>query len=150
MLDAYHSAVTMLARREHGAVELMRKLSKKGYSAEDIQATIDTCQRLGLQDDERFIEQKIRTRIAQGYGPERIRLELQQLGISRDMLDGVWMAEAYDWFATAQAALQKKYGRHPVASNAIRQKQRQFLYYRGFSMDIIAEVLKEQGHNENS
>ncbi len=141
MLDVYHAAVAMLARREHGTVELAKKLSKKGYSAEEIQATIETCQRLGLQDDQRFIEQKIRARMAQGYGSERIRLELQQLGIRRDILDEILVTESHDWCAAARSVLQKKYGRHLVDSGIIRQKQRQFLYYRGFSMDTIAQVL---------
>lgn len=140
--DAYHQAVTMLARREHGALELGRKLSKKGHSEAVIQSVLEKCQQLGLQHDARFAAQKIRTRVAQGYGPLRVQLELQHLGVSRDVIEAAFFAEAYDWHEQAAFVLQKKYGNISSRTPAILQKQKQFLLYRGFSMTTIMQVMR--------
>lgn len=141
MPDAYHRAIGLLARREHGAAELTKKLCSKGFALDDVQKALKMCQQLGYQDDGRFAEQKMRSRMAKGYGPERIRLELRQLGIDGDVIDTVLADETLDWLTQAHAVLQKKYGRIACDSIAIRQKQKQFLYSRGFSTHLIDKVL---------
>lgn len=124
-------------------MELAKKLSKKGYAADEIQQALDKCQQHGLQTDARFAEQKTRARAAQGYGPERIRLELQYLGVARELIDAALADAEYDWVLQAKAVLCKKYGSTLSQSIAVRQKQKQFLHYRGFSMHTIAQVFEK-------
>lgn len=142
MLDAYQHAIALLTRREHGALELTKKLSQKGHTAAAIQEALEKCQQHGLQQDGRFAEQKMRTRVAQGYGPERIRMELQHLGLARELIENTLAEADYDWVVEAQAVLYKKYGNTLSQSISMRQKQKQFLHYRGFSMHTIIHVLR--------
>ena len=125
----------LLARREHGAHELANKLATKGYPESDIQDVLLTCQSLGLQSDSRFVDNLCRTRIRQGYGPLRIRQELQHLQIDAELV-----LEQDNWLAHASAVWKKKYKefKEPKElSFAESQKQKQFLHYRGFSTDTI-------------
>jgi len=77
MTKAFDSALRLLTRREHGAIELNDKLIQKGFDSAEVKDAIDACQRLGLQSDERFVENYSRSRIRQGYGPLKISQELK-------------------------------------------------------------------------
>lgn len=130
----------LLARREHGAHELMEKLSAKGYLTDDIVVALEKYQQLGLQSDLRFASSRYRHRVQQGYGPIRIRQELQHLRLDKDLIDAVFEGAETDWVAQARGVLIKKY-QH--ITTPLMQKQKKFLLYRGFSMTIAIEALRE-------
>ncbi len=140
MNEAYASAVRLLTRREHGALELANKLATKGYSNTDVQDALLDCQRLGLQSDSRFVENVCRTRIRQGYGPQRIRQELQSLQIDVELIDAQLQQEQDNWLVHAIGVWKKKYKEQSELSYLALQKQKKFLLYRGFSTDTIAKV----------
>jgi regulatory protein len=142
MSEAYVCAVRLLTRREHGSYELAHKLALKGYSSTDIQEALHECQRLGLQCDVRFVENVCRTRIRQGYGPQRIRQELQHLRIDDEWINAALQKEHDHWLAYAVDVWKKKYKESGGLSYMDRQKQKQFLRYRGFSTDTIAHLFK--------
>ena len=134
----------LLARREHGAHELANKLAMKGYLDIEIQDALSECQRLGLQSDSRFVDNVCRTRIRQGYGPIRIRQELQNLHIDSELIDAVLQQEQDNWLDYAVSVWKKKYKEQGELSYTTLQKQKQFLLYRGFSSDIITMVFKHE------
>ncbi len=142
MNEALACAVRLLARREHGLADLADKLAQKGYVDADIQDALTTCERQGLQSDARFAESLCRTRVRQGYGPIRIRQELQSKQVDRKIIDDALHAEHDHWFDHATRVWEKKYIPSDDASFADKQKQKQFLLYRGFSMKTIAEVVR--------
>lgn len=138
--EAYACAVRLLTRREHGAFELANKLALKGYPTSAIQDALHECQHLGLQSDSRFVENVCRTRICQGYGPQRIRQELQNLRVDVELIDTVLQQEDDNWLAYAIGVWKKKYKEQDELSYIALQKQKKFLLYRGFSTDTIAKV----------
>lgn len=73
----------LLARREHGRVELTRKLRQRGASDELIGPELDRLAEEGLLSEARYLESFIRYRSSSGYGPARIREELGQRGLAR-------------------------------------------------------------------
>lgn len=143
MNEAYHCAVRLLARREHGLAELTNKLSQKGYTTDEIQTALVHCQHLGLQSDARFAESIMRTRVNQGYGPIRIRQELQAKQVAREYIDAVLEVESEYWLYCAQQVWKKKFISQAVSFRN-QQKQKQFLLYRGFPIDVITQVVREQ------
>jgi len=143
MTKAFVSAVRLLARREHGAHELAQKLLQKKHPEHEIQDAIDECQRLDLQSDARFVENLCRARIRQGHGPARIRQDLQNVQIDRDLIDQVLDEERDNWVSYARDVWTKKYGEQDDRSFTATQKQKQFLLYRGFSVDTINMVFRE-------
>lgn len=143
MTKAFDSALRLLSRREHGAMELSKKLAQKGFDPTEIKDALDACQRLGLQSDNRFVEHYIRSRIRQGYGPLKIIQELKSKGIDSDLIMHELEQERENWVSYALDVWDKKCkGRTDLTFSEI-QKQQRFLLYRGFSMDIIALVVKE-------
>ena len=90
-------AVRILAMRDHSEQELRRKLAapvmgKNG--PEDIDATpedydkvIAWCIESRYLDDDRFVQQFIASRSRKGYGPARVRQELNQKGVARESIE---------------------------------------------------------------
>ena len=138
--SAYDKALGLLARREHSRRELKTKLRQGGYQGEETSAAIDRLGEQQYQDDDRFAEVLLRSRIAQGYGPMRLRAELKSHGLGdariRELLDA---AEA-DWAALASAQLRRRYGGKGVADPAERARRAQFLLRRGFAAATVRSV----------
>ena len=134
-------ALRLLARREHGALELAEKLRLKGYDKSAINEVILYCQNLGLQSDARFIESFCRSRIRQGYGPIKIMQELEHKKVSKDLIMNQLNQE--NWEAYALQAWNKKYknSHSKIPTEIIKQKR--FLLYRGFPMEIINIIFKK-------
>lgn len=143
MSKTYVAAVRLLARREHGAHELYQKLTQKGHPEIDIQEALAECQRLGLQSDARFVDTICRARIRQGYGPLKIRLELQNKQLDRDLINQALDQDAEHWLMHAKDVRLKKYKEQDDCSFEAIQKQKQFLLYRGFSTDTINMVFRD-------
>lgn len=137
---AYDKALGLLARREHSRRELKTKLRQDGYQGEEATAAIDRLGAQHYQDDDRFAEVLLRSRIAQGYGPMRLRMELKTHGLSdariRELLDA---AEA-DWDASAATQLRRRYGGRGTADPAERARRAQFLLRRGFAAATVRNV----------
>lgn len=143
MTKAFESAVRLLSRREHGAIELCDKLKRKGFSSEDAMDALANCQRLDLQNEHRFVEMYTRSRIRQGYGPLKISQELSSKGVEKELIQHILRQEEEHWLSYALDVWHKKSkGQTELSFNEL-QKQQRFLLYRGFSMDTIARVTKE-------
>lgn len=143
MTKAFDSALRLLSRREHGAIELCDKLEKKGFSQKEAKDALESCKRLGLQDDRRFIENYSRSRIRQGFGPLKITQELKSKGVDSDLIQDELKQERDNWLTYAMEVWQKKSkGKEDISFNEM-QKLQSFLLYRGFTMDVIAMVVKE-------
>ncbi|KTC79239.1 recombination regulator RecX [Legionella cherrii] len=143
MTKAFDSAVRLLSRREHSALELCDKLKQKGYSATEVREALDECLRLDLQSDRRFVEVYIRSRIRQGYGPLKISQELSSKGIDRELIQQFLQQEEGNWLTYALDVWHKKNKGQLDLSFDELQKQQRFLLYRGFGMDTIVQVKKE-------
>jgi regulatory protein len=138
--SAYDKALGLLARREHSQRELKTKLRQGGYEKEEATEAIDRLGEQQYQDDDRFAEVLVRSRIAQGYGPMRLRVELKSHGLAdariRELLDA---AEA-DWNALATAQLRRRYGGKVPGDAAERSRRAQFLLRRGFAAATVRSV----------
>ncbi len=138
--SAYDKALGLLARREHSRKELKTKLRQGGYEGEETIAAIDRLGDQHYQDDDRFAEVLLRSRIAQGYGPVRLRVELKSHGLAdariRELLDE---AEV-DWDALAAAQLRRRYGGAGTNDPAERARRAQFLLRRGFAAATVRSV----------
>lgn len=143
MTKAFDSALRLLTRREHGALELCEKLKRNGYTQAEAKDALDACQQRGLQSDSRFVECYSRSRIRQGYGPLKIIQELKSKGIDSDLIYDILSQEQDNWLAYAMDVWTKKCNGQLDLTFSEIQKNQRFLLYRGFSMDIITKVVKE-------
>jgi regulatory protein len=138
--SAYDKALGLLARREHSRRELKTKLRQGGYEGEETSAAIDKLGEQHYQDDDRFGEVLLRSRIAQGYGPMRLRVELKSHGLPDARIRELLEASDADWTAMAAAQLRRRYGGKSTADPVERGKRAQFLLRRGFAAATVRSV----------
>jgi len=131
----------LLARREHGRVELSRKLRQRGATAELIDAALDRLTEEGLLSESRYLESFVSYRARSGYGPVRIREELSQRGLARADIEQALRECGIDWREQMEDVWRRKFGEQPNDARE-RAQQGRFLAYRGYSMDMIGKLLR--------
>ncbi|QXH34678.1 recombination regulator RecX [Pseudomonas muyukensis] len=135
------TAMDLLARREHGRVELTRKLRQRGAPDELIEPALDRLAEEGLLSEARYLESFIRYRSNAGYGPARIREELGQRGLNRGDIDQALRDSEVDWAVQLRDVWQRKFAGQRPQDPRSRAQQTRFLAYRGFAMDMIGRLL---------
>jgi regulatory protein len=138
--SAYDKALGLLARREHSRKELKTKLRQGGYEGEETTDAIDRLGEQHYQDDDRFAEVLLRSRISQGYGPMRLRVELKSHGLADARIRELMGEAEVDWDASAAAQLRRRYGGAGTSDPAERNRRAQFLLRRGFAAATVRRV----------
>ena len=136
-LEIRKKAMDFLARREYGQAELIRKLADKGYVRNFVEQAVEQLTEEGLQSDDRFAEAFVQSRINQGKGPVRIRVDLGQRGIPDAVIEMAIEASAADWHGLARAVRQRKFGVEVPKDFKEKARQMRFLQYRGFEQDHV-------------
>lgn len=141
-------ALRYLAQREYSRRELEQKLSvyARSCSSEKLSNVLDKLEQNGSLSAERVAEQIVRVRRSR-LGSQRIVGELKEKGIDEHLIGSILPYLKQTEFDTAVKIWQKKFGRLP-GSREERGKQVRFLLSRGFSMEIIRQVLL-QANEEN-
>src|SRR5690606_5293459 len=135
-LDIRRAAMDLLARREHSYRELTRKLSVRFDAVEMIRIQIDRLRDEQLQSDARFAESYLYSRAQRLYGPQRIRAELRERGVSDELVVAAFGATDIDWSANRAKLMLSKFGDKAPVDFKEKAKRLRFLQYRGFSTEI--------------
>ena len=143
-------AVRILAMRDHSEQELRRKLAapvigKNGpeeidATPEDYDKVIAWCIESRYLDDDRFVQQFIASRSRKGYGPARVRQELNQKGIAREAIERAMRECEIDWGVLAREHAIRKYGEPLPVDFSDKVKVQRFLLYRGYLMEDIQAI----------
>lgn len=131
------SITRMLARREHSAEEIVRKLNQKGIAEDAVWPVLDEFRQAGVQSDARYAEARARALMLKGSGPRKIKADLQQHGVSEAVVDEACKELNGDWFELAREVKEKRFGAGCPKDYKDKMKQMQFLSYRGFSQSHI-------------
>ena len=161
-------ALQLLAQRDHSRLELRRKLlrrlrddqrGKESGSADvltgasggqidparspaelhaEVDALMDWLQAHRYLSDERFVESRVHARAAR-FGNLRIRQELAQHGVELTPSIAGDLRDSEK--ARAREVQQRKFG-SPPATPADRARQARFLAGRGFSAEVVWQVLR--------
>ena len=143
--DIRLQAMNLLARREHLRAELKRKLCQRcgAEASADVERVLDELAEENLQSDQRFAESYIRSRSGKGYGPDRIRQELQQKGLPAVLLEEAMEAQDVDWAQLARGVREKKFGAPVPDGFPERARQMRFLAYRGFGGSLADKAFAD-------
>ncbi|QOV67864.1 recombination regulator RecX [Citrobacter sp. BDA59-3] len=143
-------ALRILAMRDHAEQELRRKLTapvmgkngleKMDATPEDVDKVIAWCMENNYLDDARFARQFIASRSRKGYGPARIRQEMGQKGLARDICESAMRECDIDWCELAREQAQRKFGEPLPVAFAEKVKVQRFLLYRGYLLEDIQEI----------
>src|SRR3990167_4128822 len=135
-------AMDLLARREHGRVELTRKLAKRGAPIELIDSALERLAQEGLLSEARYLESFVGYRARAGYGPLRIREELIQRGLSRADVEQALRDSGIDWREQLEQTWRRKFAGQLPGDARERAQQGRFLSYRGYPLDLIGRLLR--------
>lgn len=152
-------ALQWLAQREHSRDELRTKLLRAlarppvhhGADADappplpepadpaaEVEALLQWLEQRGYLSQARFVESRVHARQAR-YGNLRIERELQQHGVALDVDTRAELRVSE--LQRARSVWHKKYGQVP-GDAAERLRQMRFLAGRGFSAEVVRQVLR--------
>jgi len=146
---AKEKALSFLNYRARSKAELKKKLQEKNFSERTIQRVIDDLIRVGLLDDKQFAALYIHSRMVQKPMSKRLlRQDLLFKGIDEDMATEAIEAGYGPRSETEVAGdLVRRRMQSSSAPERDEKKRRRrlsdFLKRRGFSWDVISEVLRE-------
>lgn len=149
-------ALRHLSRREYSREELTRKLLAAATKAADpqehgaadsgtaalVRAVVDELQSKGFQSDQRTAEVLIQSR-ASRWGQRRLQAELKRKGLPDELVRSALAPSSSTELARAEALWLRRFG-SAAPDSAERSRQMRFLAARGFSMDVIARVVRGQ------
>lgn len=138
-------ALRCLARRDYSRAGLQRKLASEANSEAELDALLDELQRLGFLADARYAQQRVVARAGR-YGNERLQRELQQQGVSTEIIAEA-LSESGDEVLRCRQVWQKRFHAAPDSAESWAKQQR-FLQYRGFSLATIRQVLRSLADEE--
>jgi len=146
----YEAAVQFLGNRPRSVAEIRRHLRGKRYEDEDIDGAIDKLRAQRYVDDLDFakywVEQRSRFR---PKGDRALVSELTSKGVSRETINtalGEMPAESEA--DRARRAIARSLSRWQALDAPERKRKiHAFLATRGFSYDVIDEVIRDAGPN---
>ena len=137
------AAARIVSSRMLSRKELSERLNRKGISPDTVEETADWLESLGAVDDAAYAGVIVRHYGGSGYGPGRVRQELQKRGIPRELWEDA-LAQLPDSTAAIDRFLQSKLrGRTP--DRATLKKLSDALLRRGFSWNEIRPALNRLG-----
>lgn len=138
-------ALRLLARRDYSRDELTRRLTRDG-DTEGMEDVLQSLESAGLLSDARYAEHFVASRAAR-FGVRRLRQDLRQRGVGEALADEALAALETDDKSRAAALWLRKFGQAPADARDYARQAR-FLHARGFSADIIRQILRDPPHDD--
>ncbi len=135
-------ALKLLGMRSHSRDEIRRKLLKKGYVPEDIEAVVERLKSQGLLDDRIFGTELIKSRSRRKpLGKLKMRAELGRKGVPDNVISE--LLQDYESLKLCQQAAERKIRSLRSTTDEARQKKLEtFLHNRGFEWHEIQIVTR--------
>ena len=145
----YSAGLSLLARRELTSTQLRDRLTRKGFTPEAVNDTIQRLTEEGALDDRRTANMYARqAALIKHRGPRRAILDIVALGIADDIAREV-VSQTYEEVDT-QLIIQRALNRRltgRVQDRAQFQKLYQYLVRQGFDGPLAYSVLEKRSAN---
>lgn len=139
-------ALGYLSRREYSYKELQQKLQGYAEEQDDLPALLEDFKKRGWLSEERYTEQVVHARKGK-FGSLRVAHELREHGVAEDLVAKAIAEVKNDEVKNARAICRKKFDAPPITREQWA-KQARFLQSRGFSFDVIKQVLRDDPDEE--
>jgi regulatory protein len=144
---AYITALTLLARRELSEAQIRQRLSRRGFTSDDIDDTVTRLRRDGSLDDARVAAAIARSQLSlKKRGARRVRREIEAAGISSSLADRA-VAEVYadvDAEALLHAAIDRRLGTRSLDDERGMARLYRYLVGQGFEADKAMAALRKR------
>lgn len=152
-MDIRDTAAKYLASRARSTGEMKIYLRSKGYGDDEISEVIADFLDYGYLDDEDYCRQYIKYAFSKGKGPVRVKQELAEKGIDRDIIGFAledYEAEESDLDRALKQARKTADGK-PV-DDKMKGRIGRRLVSLGYSMDIaykVIDIIKRENDEES-
>lgn len=136
-------AAQLASGRMMSRKELADKLNRKGIAPDTAEEAVEWLTSLGAVDDAAYAGVIARHYAASGYGPGRVRQELQKRGVPRELWDDA-LSQLPDSADAIDGFLKKKLGGRTPDRTTLK-KLSDALLRRGFSWSDIRPALNRLG-----
>ncbi len=137
-------ALRLLARREHSAAELRAKLIRRGNSPALADNLLARLIREDHLSESRFAEVFCQSRFERGYGPIRIEHDLNTRGVPVEVIGNTLAMFENQWMERLSEVHRKRFQGGAPRDAAERARRIRFLRYRGFTLDQIGRLFRNQ------
>ena len=142
---AYLTALQQLARRELSEAQIRQRLSRRGFTPEDIDLAIDRLRQDGSLDDARVAAAIARSQLSiKKRGARRVRREIEAAGITPALAERA-VAEVYaevDADALMAAAIDRRLGTRRLDDDREMARLYRYLVGQGFDADRAMAALR--------
>ncbi|HET9269509.1 MAG TPA: regulatory protein RecX [Vicinamibacterales bacterium] len=142
---AYLTALQQLARRELSEAQLRQRLSRRGFTPDDIDSAIDRLRQDGSLDDARVAAAIARSQLSiKKRGARRVRREIEAAGITSALAERA-VAEVYaevDADALMAAAIDRRLGTRRLDDDREMARLYRYLVGQGFDADRAMAALR--------
>ena len=138
-------ALRLLSQREHSRAELERKLASHEEVPGELAKALDELQARDFINDSRAVESVVHRR-ASKLGATRVKQELAAKGLTGEAVAQALASLKDTELSRAQEVWRKKFG-SPPSDPQNRAKHMRFLLTRGFSADVVRQVVTGARHD---
>ncbi len=145
-VKAREYAFLLLKFRLRSEKELMQRLKQKGFSEELSQDTVNFLKDKKFIDDRIFAKGWVSSRLKRPFGLRRIKQELVQKGLDKEVIEETFARakEDYDEGGVVRELAERKFSKlKGIEPLKARQRVYAYLMRRGFSPDLVGEVVKK-------
>lgn len=132
--DAVETALRALRVRDRSAAELEARLAARGVAEADRARALETLERIGYVDDERFARLRVEQLAGRGAGDALIRHDLAGRGVEAEQIDAALTAIEPE--AERAARIVERRGGGP--------KTARYLASKGFGEDALTIAVAEE------
>ena len=145
-VKAKEYAFLLLKFRLRSEKELVQRLKQKGFSEELSQDTVNFLKDKKFIDDRIFAKGWVSSRLKRPFGLRRIKQELVQKGLDKEVIEETFARakEDYDEGGVVRELAERKFSKLKwIEPLKARQRVYAYLMRRGFSPDLVGEVVKK-------
>ncbi len=139
-------ALRLLSQREHSRAELERKLAPHEEVPGELAKALNELQARDFINDGRAIESVVHRRAGK-WGAARVKQELTAKGLTGEAVAQALAGLKDTELRRAQEVWRKKFG-SPAPDPQTRAKHMRFLLTRGFSAEVVRQVVSGAGEDD--
>lgn len=144
-IKAMDKIAALVRVRERTPHELRRRLQDCGFTEEVAARAVESAERCGLVDEERYASALIRGKVNQGWGRAKIMARLREDGVSSAVIE-----RCNSCFATPQQEYERalyELGKRSVRSKNPRATLMRRLLQKGYSPELANRAVDEFMHS---
>ena len=141
---AKQRSIRLLTFRDRSECELKENLKKQGFDNDVADEAVLQLKAMGYVNDRLYAHKFISDRLKlKPKSKKALFYELQKKGIDTNLINEVLEDFELDESLFAFRIAKKKYGKYNANDPQIQRKIVSYLFHRGFTYDIISDVLKQ-------